>query len=155
MPRGFNRAYIDRLKHEVPISFVISQAYLMPVRISDIFTDEEAVEYGVRRVHLALLPERKLGKSRGRWIGISPFSVEKTPSFTVLDDRRMYKCFSTQKAGDVFTFFMEVKRMSFPEAVSFVQAIATDDRPYERRPRRTPRKKVSRNKKRAMKRGGP
>src|SRR6185503_19098838 len=55
---------------------------------------------------------------RGReYIGLSPFSHEKTPSFTVSDEKGFYHCFSTQEHGDIFTFLMKTQNLSFPEAV--------------------------------------
>jgi len=57
-------------------------------------------------------------KKRGKdWVGLSPFSSEKTPSFYVHDDRGFYKCFSTQKSGDAITFLVETERLTFSEAV--------------------------------------
>lgn len=57
-------------------------------------------------------------KKQGReFAGLSPFNKEKTPSFTVNDDKRFYHCFSSGKHGDIFTFLMEVEGLSFPEAV--------------------------------------
>lgn len=56
-------------------------------------------------------------RARGDFWGLSPFTKEKSPSFHVLEDKGFYKCFSTQNAGDIFTFLMEVEGMSFPEAV--------------------------------------
>jgi DNA primase len=58
-------------------------------------------------------------KRRGKdYIGLSPFSNEKTPSFHVHDDRGFYKCFSTQKGGDCFTWMMETQKLTFREAVT-------------------------------------
>ena len=55
---------------------------------------------------------------RGReFIGLSPFSNEKTPSFTVNDQKGFYHCFSSGEHGDVFTFLMKTQNLSFPEAV--------------------------------------
>ncbi len=55
---------------------------------------------------------------RGReFVGLSPFGNEKTPSFTVNDDKGFYHCFSTGEHGDVFTFMMKTQNLSFPEAV--------------------------------------
>ncbi len=55
---------------------------------------------------------------RGReFVGLSPFGNEKTPSFTVNDDKGFYHCFSTGEHGDVFTFVMKTQNLSFPEAV--------------------------------------
>ena len=71
------------------------------------------------RVRLSDVVGKKVQlKKRGKdWVGLSPFSAEKTPSFYVHDDRGFYKCFSTQKSGDVITFVMETERLSFNEAV--------------------------------------
>ncbi len=63
------------------------------------------------------VPLKRVGKS---WKGLSPFTNEKTPSFYVHPDKGFYKCFSTGKGGDIFTFFMEVENLSFPEAIEFI-----------------------------------
>ncbi|MGA9115234.1 MAG: DNA primase [Bacteroidota bacterium] len=57
---------------------------------------------------------RKRGKS---YLGLCPFHQEKTPSFTVSQERQMYHCFGCGKGGNVFTFVMEMEKVSFPEAV--------------------------------------
>ena len=62
-----------------------------------------------RRVQL-----RKAGRE---WKGLSPFNAERTPSFTVNDQKAFYHCFSSGKHGDIFTFLMETEGLSFPEAV--------------------------------------
>jgi len=51
---------------------------------------------------------------------LSPFTVEKTPSFVVSPDKQLYKCFSTGKGGNVFTFVMEMERLSFREALELL-----------------------------------
>ena len=57
-------------------------------------------------------------KKRGKeFIGLSPFQNEKTPSFTVNNEKQFYHCFSTNKHGDVFTFLVDVEGLSFPQAV--------------------------------------
>jgi len=40
---------------------------------------------------------------------LSPFTREKTPSFIVSTDKQIYKCFSTGKGGNIFSFVMDVK----------------------------------------------
>ena len=49
--------------------------------------------------------------------GLSPFKVEKTPSFTVNDPKGFYHCFASGEHGDIFTFLMKTEGLSFPEAV--------------------------------------
>jgi DNA primase len=57
-------------------------------------------------------------KKRGRThVGLCPFHTEKTPSFHVDAGRQTYKCFGCGKGGDVLSFLMEVKGMSFVEAL--------------------------------------
>lgn len=51
---------------------------------------------------------------------LSPFTQEKTPSFIVSPDKQIYKCFSTGKAGNVFSFIMEMEKVPFMEALKLV-----------------------------------
>ena len=57
-------------------------------------------------------------KKRGKeFIGLSPFKNEKSPSFTVSDEKEFYHCFSTGEHGNIFDFLMKTKSFSFVEAV--------------------------------------
>jgi DNA primase len=51
---------------------------------------------------------------------LSPFTVEKTPSFVVSPEKQLFKCFSSGKGGSVFNFVMEMEKVSFPEAVELI-----------------------------------
>ncbi len=59
----------------------------------------------------------KLKKRGKEFIGLSPFSNEKTPSFTVNDEKGFYHCFSTSEHGNIFDFLMKTKNYKFGEAV--------------------------------------
>ncbi len=60
-------------------------------------------------------------KREGReWKGLSPFTQEKTPSFTINDQKQFWHCFSSGKHGDVISFLTETQNMSFIEAVEFL-----------------------------------
>lgn len=59
----------------------------------------------------------KLRRQGREFIGLSPFNAEKSPSFTVSDQKGFYHCFSSGKHGDIFRFLMETEGVSFPEAV--------------------------------------
>jgi DNA primase len=50
--------------------------------------------------------------------GLCPFHAEKTPSFTVNPERRIFHCFGCGVGGNVFSFLMKQKGISFPEAVT-------------------------------------
>ena len=57
-------------------------------------------------------------KRRGKeFIGLSPFSNEKTPSFTVSDEKGFYHCFSSGEHGNIFDFLMKTKNYKFGDAV--------------------------------------
>lgn len=57
-------------------------------------------------------------KKRGKnFIGLCPFHQEKTPSFTVSEDKQIFHCFGCHAGGNVFKFLMEFKRISFIESV--------------------------------------
>jgi DNA primase len=51
---------------------------------------------------------------------LCPFHTEKTPSFFVNPQKQIFKCFGCQKGGNVFTFVMEMERISFQEAVKLL-----------------------------------
>src|SRR5579872_867623 len=55
-------------------------------------------------------------KGRVMW-GCCPFHQEKSPSFKVENERRLYKCFGCGKGGDAFKWLIETEGLSFPEAV--------------------------------------
>ncbi len=57
---------------------------------------------------------RKRGKN---YLGLCPFHKEKTPSFTVSEDKQIYHCFGCHNGGNVLKFLMEYKKISFVEAV--------------------------------------
>ncbi|MDX2440539.1 MAG: DNA primase [Desulfobacterales bacterium] len=62
---------------------------------------------------------KKTGKN---YIGLCPFHSEKTPSFTVSPEKKIFHCFGCQAGGNVFTFIMKNEGISFPEAVRMIAA---------------------------------
>ena len=64
-------------------------------------------------------------KKRGKeYIGLSPFKNEKSPSFTVNDEKEFYHCFSSGEHGNIFDFLMKTKSIGFGEAVRSLAAEA-------------------------------
>ena len=64
-------------------------------------------------------------KKRGKeFVGLSPFKNEKSPSFTVSDEKEFYHCFSTGEHGNIFDFLMKTKSLGFGEAVKALAAEA-------------------------------
>jgi DNA primase len=66
----------------------------------------------------------KLKRAGREWKGLSPFQQEKTPSFTVNDQKGFYHDFSSGKHGNIFDFVMETEGVSFPEAVERLASMA-------------------------------
>src|SRR3990172_4073255 len=60
---------------------------------------------------------KKAGKNH---VGLCPFHSEKSPSFTVNDERGLFHCFGCGAGGTVFTFVMRADRITFPEAVELL-----------------------------------
>jgi len=59
----------------------------------------------------------KLEKRGRNYIGLCPFHDEKTPSFSVSEDKQICHCFGCKKGGNVFQFIQEIKGISFVDAV--------------------------------------
>ena len=60
-------------------------------------------------------------KKRGKeFIGLSPFKNEKTPSFTVNDEKGFYHCFSSGEHGNIFDFLMKTRSLGFGEVVKIL-----------------------------------
>ncbi|UIF29911.1 DNA primase [Levilactobacillus brevis] len=59
----------------------------------------------------------QLKKSGKNLFGLCPFHEERTPSFSVSEDKQIFHCFSCGRGGNVFKFLMELEHVTFPEAV--------------------------------------
>jgi DNA primase len=66
----------------------------------------------------------KLRRQGREYVGLSPFSKERTPSFFVNDDKGFFHDFSSGKHGDLISFLQETERLSFVEAVERLAAEA-------------------------------
>lgn len=73
----------------------------------------------------------KLKRQGREWVGLSPFTKEKSPSFFVNDDKGFFHDFSSGKHGDIISFLQETERLSFPEAVERLAAEAGLQMPAE------------------------
>jgi len=78
-------------------------------------------------------------KKRGaNYVGLSPFTNEKTPSFTVSPAKGIFKDFSTGIGGSAVTFLMEHEKFSYPEALKWlakkynIEVEETQDAPEDR-----------------------
>ncbi|HYY25298.1 MAG TPA: CHC2 zinc finger domain-containing protein, partial [Candidatus Udaeobacter sp.] len=61
-----------------------------------------------------------LKKAGRNHMGLCPFHGEKTPSFTVSEEKGIFHCFGCQTGGSVFQFLMQYDHLTFPEAVERV-----------------------------------
>jgi len=60
------------------------------------------------------VPLKRAGREH---TGLCPFHGEKTPSFTVNDQKQFFHCFGCAAHGDVIEFVKRYERLSYPEAV--------------------------------------
>ncbi|MEM1150041.1 MAG: DNA primase [Pseudomonadota bacterium] len=84
------------------------------VRLPDGFLDE--IKARVRPSDV-IGRKVKLTRRGKEWVGLSPFTNEKTPSFYVNDDKGIFKDFSSGLGGDIIKFLMETERLEFMEVV--------------------------------------
>ncbi len=85
-----------------------------PVRFDDAFLDELKSRLRLSDVIGRTVKLRRQGRE---YVGLSPFTKEKSPSFFVNDDKGFFHDFSSQKHGDLITFLQETERLTFHEAV--------------------------------------
>lgn len=68
-------------------------------------------------------------KGKGEFLGLCPFHNEKTPSFTVSENKGFYHCFGCGAHGDAIKFLMEHRGLPYPDAIKELAAIAGIDLP--------------------------
>jgi DNA primase len=78
------------------------------------YLDEIKLRLKVSQVVGKSVQLKKKGKE---FVGLSPFKNEKSPSFTVSDEKEFYHCFSSGEHGNIFDFLMKTKSIGFGEAV--------------------------------------
>lgn len=86
-------------------------------RISRQSIDDLKLRIPIEDVVASAVSLKRSGKN---FVGLSPFSNEKTPSFFVLPEKSIYKCFSSGKAGDIFSFIQETEKLEFNEAIEIL-----------------------------------
>ncbi|MDA9701809.1 DNA primase [Candidatus Pelagibacter sp.] len=85
------------------------------------YLDEIKARLKVSSVVSKVVALKKRGKE---FVGLSPFKNEKTPSFTVNDEKEFYHCFATSEHGNIFDFVMKTQNLRFGEAVKYLANIA-------------------------------
>ncbi len=90
------------------------------------------------RIRVSEVVGRKVKLTRrGReFVGLSPFSNEKSPSFTVNDDKQFYHCFSSGEHGDVIKFLEKTEITTY--SGKFSKDLPIQVKNGERRSRSTP-----------------
>ncbi|MGH7770479.1 MAG: DNA primase [Candidatus Binatia bacterium] len=83
--------------------------------------DEKIIEIRDRASIVEVISDYLTLKKTGRnHLGLCPFHSEKTPSFTVNEEKGIFHCFGCGAGGSVFHFLMQYDHLSFPEAVERV-----------------------------------
>ncbi len=85
------------------------------------YLDEIKVRLKVSNVVSRSVSLKKRGKE---FVGLSPFKNERTPSFTVNDEKEFYHCFATGEHGNIFDFIMKTQNLRFGEAVKYLASLA-------------------------------
>ena len=85
------------------------------------YLDEIKTRLKVSTVVSKSVSLKKRGKEN---VGLSPFKNEKTPSFTVNDEKEFYHCFATSEHGNIFDFVMKTQNLKFGESVKHLAQLA-------------------------------
>ncbi len=99
----------------------LAEVYPVSMRFTPQFLDELRARLPVSEVVGRRVKLKRAGRE---WKGLSPFQQEKTPSFTVNDQKGFYHDFSSGKHGNIFDFVMETEGVTFPEAVERLASLA-------------------------------
>ena len=91
----------------------------MAGRIPQSFIDDLLARVDIIEIIDSHVPLRKAGRNHQ---ALCPFHDEKTPSFTVSQDKQFYHCFGCGASGTVITFIMEFSGLGFVEAVEDLAA---------------------------------
>ena len=83
--------------------------------VSEEIVEEIRSRCNIVDVIRSYIPVKKSGS--GTWKALCPFHNEKTPSFTISEQRGRYHCFGCGAGGDVFKFIMEWEKVDFPNAI--------------------------------------
>ncbi|MDR1401389.1 MAG: DNA primase [Puniceicoccales bacterium] len=95
-------------------------------------------------IYDVVAPYVPLKRCGANWKGLSPFNHEKTPSFFVMPAKKIFRCFSSGHAGDIFNFVQLQENVSFADAVEmianrfnipleFEQSANFEKRPYSKK----------------------
>lgn len=87
---------------------------MMATRIPEAYIEEVRNKTNIVDVVSQTVQLHKQGKNL---FGLCPFHEERTPSFSVNEEKQIFNCFSCHRGGNVFKFLMELEQISFPEAV--------------------------------------
>ena len=91
----------------------------MAGRIPQTFIDDLLARVDIIDIIDSHVPLRKAGRNHQ---ALCPFHEEKTPSFTVSQDKQFYHCFGCGASGTVITFIMEFSGLGFVEAIEDLAA---------------------------------
>jgi CHC2 zinc finger len=71
----------------------------------------------------------RLRRAGRQFVGLCPFHSERTPSFYIEPQQKLFRCFGCERGGDIFDFIMQIKRCGFCDAVRIVAGVASDSEP--------------------------
>jgi DNA primase catalytic core len=102
-----------------------SYVYFIFHRMSNFFSDDTLSLIKDRLPVSEVIRRRVVLKQKGKdFLGLCPFHGEKSPSFTVNDNKGFYHCFGCGVHGDIFKFLTDYEKLTFQEAVEQAASIA-------------------------------
>ena len=105
--------------------------------------NEEVIKEVLRKTDIVDVISEKvaLSKKGKSYFGLCPFHNEKTPSFSVEPERKIYTCFSCGEKGNAITFKQRTENLSFVEAVEDLAIKANINLDFSTYKKESPNKK--------------
>ena len=100
------------------------------------FIDEVRARFDIVEVVSQYVQLKRSGRN---YFGLCPFHNEKTPSFSVSQEKQIFHCFGCGEGGNVYTFLMKIEGLTFTEVVlelarrAGVPLPRQQDTPWERK----------------------
>ncbi len=103
----------------------------MSIRVNDDVIEQIKESIDIVNLISDYIPLKKSGTN---YVGLCPFHNEKTPSFTVSEEKDFFHCFGCGEGGDGVTFVMKKENLDFPHALKFLAdkyGISIDENPID------------------------
>lgn len=85
------------------------------------FSEEKVSEIIEKNDIIDVISQYMTLKKKGKnFLGLCPFHTEKTPSFSISQDKQLFYCFGCGEGGNVISFIQKIEKMNYVESLRFL-----------------------------------